>query len=114
MKPMVRELDAKPLLSYNYLIRISMHSDKGEVTRSLLDEALKLDHVAWVARRPYLNSLETRWGGSLNEMLAFVQESREAGLSADQPSYLQALVDAEREWLKKHPTGAEPPAVQSD
>jgi hypothetical protein len=75
---------------------------------------LKLDHVALIARRPYLNSLETRWGGSLNEMLAFMEESRDAGLSADQLSKLQPLVDAEREWLEKHPSGADQPAVNTD
>jgi hypothetical protein len=63
---------------------------------------------------PTFNSLETRWDGSLNEMLAFMQESRDAGPSADQLAKLQALVDAEREWLKKHPAGAEQPAVDSD
>lgn len=107
-------LNSKPVLSYNYLIRISMNGGNQERTRALLDQALKFDRVALAARRPYLKSLEARWGGSLNEMLAFMQESREAGLSADQLSELQALVDAEREWLKKHPDGSQQPAVDSD
>lgn len=64
-------LHSKPMLPYNYLIRISMGFGDREGTRALLDAALKLDKVALAARRPYLNSLETRWGGSLNEMLAF-------------------------------------------
>ncbi len=47
-------------------------------------------------------------------MLAFMEESRDAGLSADQLSKLQPLVDAEREWLEKHPSGADQPAVNTD
>jgi hypothetical protein len=47
-----------------------------------------------------MRSLETRFGGSLDQMSAFLQSSRNAGLSADQLDLLQKMVDNEREWLK--------------
>jgi hypothetical protein len=100
-------LDAKPMVSYNYLIRIGMEIGQKESNRSLLDAALKLDPVALLARRPYLKSLETRWGGSLDQMLAFMDESRNAGLGNGQLAVLQQLIDAERQWLKRLPGGDE-------
>jgi len=93
-------LDSKPMLSYNYLIRVGMALGGRESNRQLLDAALKLDRVALIARRPYLYSLQTRWGGSLNEMLDFMQESRNEGLTDSQLSVLQKVVDDEREWLR--------------
>lgn len=104
-------LDPKPMLSYNYLIRISMHVSTADNTRGLLDAALKLDPVALLARRPYLNSLEKRWGGDLDQMLDFMQQSRNAGLNESQMAILQKVVDEERDWLKKHESGAEQPAM---
>jgi beta-lactamase regulating signal transducer with metallopeptidase domain len=95
-------LDAKPMLSYNFLIRIAMELSDRTEKRQVLDTALRLDPVALLARRPYMISLETRWGGSLNEMLDFFQQSQAAGLPDAKLANLQALIDAEREWLQHH------------
>jgi hypothetical protein len=97
-------MDTKPMVSYSYLIRVGMELGEADANRTLFDAALKLDSVALIARRPYLNSLETRWGGSLEVMLAFMQESRNAGLTDSQLAVLQQLVDGEREWLKRRRT----------
>jgi hypothetical protein len=100
-------MNDKPMVSYNYLIRIGYLTRIGtefgeaDANRALLDAALELDSVALIARRPYLNSLETRRGGSLEAMLAFMQESRNAGLTDSQLAVLQKLVDGERERLKR-------------
>jgi len=98
-------LDSKPMVSYNYLIRIGMELGEQDANRRLLEAALRLDPVALIARRPYLNSLETRWGGSLDEMLRFMQESRNAGLTDNQLALLEKLVDAERKWLDRRSAG---------
>ena len=105
-------LDPKPLVSYNYLIRIGMEFGDHDGNRQLLAAALRLDPVALIARRPYLISLETRWGGSLSEMVNFLEDSRNAGLSDSQLATLDKVVDAEREWLKRHQ--GEPAAATAD
>jgi Domain of unknown function (DUF4034) len=94
-------MNAKPMVSYHYLIRIGMEFGELDANRALLDAALKLESVALIVRRPYLNSLETRWRGSLEAMLAFMHESRNAGLTDSQLAVLQKLVDGERERLKR-------------
>jgi hypothetical protein len=61
------------------------------------------------SRHPYLVSLRTEWGGSLAQMLDFMDESRKAGLTESQLAYLQKLVDSEREWLEKRQQGDKDP-----
>jgi hypothetical protein len=82
-------LDAKPMVSYSILMRIAMQLGEPKVESSLLASALALDPLA-----------ETRWGGSLDKMIAFLQSARDAGLSADQLAELQKFIDFEHEWLK--------------
>ena len=106
-------MDPKPMLSYNFLIRISMEYARHADARSMLDAALRLDPTALLARRPYMISLETRWGGSLNEMLDFLEQSRAAGLPEGKLANLQALIDGERKWLQ-HQTGEPLPAADPD
>jgi len=92
-------LSAKPLLTYNVLIRISMSVGDARENRRLLDAALQFAPTAISVRRAYMRSLETRWGGSLDQMLAFMEECRRAGLSAAQLASLQAIIDNERRTL---------------
>jgi len=105
-------MDPKPMLSYNFLIRINMEYGRHADARSTLDAALKLDPIALLARRPYMISLETRWGGSLNEMLDFLEQSRAAGLPDGKLANLQALIDGERKWLQ-HQSGEPQAAADS-
>jgi beta-lactamase regulating signal transducer with metallopeptidase domain len=95
-------LDSKPLLSYNLLIRMDMETGTQQSTRALLNAALKIDSGAMSVRRAYMRSLQTRWGGSLNEMLSFMQETRKAGFSEDQLWTLDKLIDEERRWISRY------------
>ena len=92
-------LESKPMLTYSLLMRIAMQRGEPQTEKTLLETALALDPQALVPRRAYMTSLETRWGGSLDKMIAFLQSSRDAGLSADQLAQLQKFIDAERVWL---------------
>lgn len=93
-------LDSKPMLSYSVLMRIVMQLGEPQTVRTLFESAVALDPQNLVARASYMRSLETRFNGSLDQMVAFLQSSRDAGLSADQLTLLQKMVDNEREWLK--------------
>ncbi len=99
-------LTPKPLLTYNVLIRIEMATGSSQATRALLNAALKIDPRAMSVRRAYMRSLQTRWGGSLEQMLAFMDETRKIGLAEDQLWTLDKLIDDERQWLARQQAAA--------
>ncbi|HEY4213752.1 MAG TPA: M56 family metallopeptidase [Steroidobacteraceae bacterium] len=103
------ELTAKPMVSYNLLIRISMEYGHQDQTHAYLNAALQLDPAAFIARRPYMRSLGTRWGGSVQQMQEFLDLSRDVGLSAIQIHDLDVMVRGEKIWRARWPdvqTGA--------
>jgi len=93
-------LDPKPMASYGVLMRTNMQLGDQAAVRTLLDAALKLDAHALSPRRAYMRSIQTRFGGSLQQMIDFVQSSRAAGLTPGQLAVLQQFVDDERKWLE--------------
>jgi hypothetical protein len=94
-------LTARPLLSYNVLIRMQMMAGSPQATRALLDSALKIDPTAMSVRRAYMRSLQTRWGGSLSQMQTFMAQTRKIGFTEDQLWTLEKLIDEERKWLAR-------------
>jgi beta-lactamase regulating signal transducer with metallopeptidase domain len=93
-------LDPKPMVSYGILMRTNMQLGDQTAVRTLLNTALKLDPRALIPRRAYLRSIQTRWGGSLEQMIDFVQSSKAAALTPGQLADLQQFVDDERKWLE--------------
>jgi len=93
-------LDPKPMASYGVLMRTNMQLGDQAAVRTLLDAALKLDAHALSPRRAYMRSIQTRFGGSLQQMIDFVQSSGAAGLTPGQLAVLQQFVDDERKWLE--------------
>jgi hypothetical protein len=97
-------LDAAPLVSYRYLIVIGMEFGERDRNRNWLEKATALDRDSIVIRRPYMISLETRWGGSLDAMQEFLDLSRQAGASPNHLRMLAELIDREQQWLHKNQT----------
>jgi len=95
-------LDPKPTASYRYLIKIGMENGTRKRNRELLSAALQLDPISITIRRPYMMTLETRWGGSLDEMTSFLEESRKAGVPADELQSLSAMIDKEHQWRNRN------------
>ena len=52
-----------------------------------------------VMREKYMGSLQTRWGGSQEQMLAFLNECRSAGLSAADLRVLESYIIGDRAWV---------------
>lgn len=73
-------LYARPVDSYRYLIRVAKGQSNGE-ERAMLDKALQLDPKAYDARDEYFYTIMPRWGGSLKEMAAYVEECNKSPLS---------------------------------
>jgi tetratricopeptide (TPR) repeat protein len=92
-------LDARPLLSFHYLIDPSDSLLWFRSNRGLLDEAIALDPNNIIVRRKYLTTLPKRWGGSLEKMEAFLRECRDARLPVAHLEKLEHIVAQERAML---------------
>jgi tetratricopeptide (TPR) repeat protein len=98
-------LDDKPLLSYLHGIHVHMYLGETDQIRALLDGAIKIDPQNSIVRQAYMDSLETRWGGSVAEMRQFLDECRKAGLSPSHLQGLEAQVQEDEGWSKQYQEG---------
>jgi hypothetical protein len=96
-------LTKKPLLTYHSIIAVTMFEpvmgDDG-LARRMLSESIRVDPRNFVVRYKYFASLQTRWGGSLEQMLDFEKQARAAGLSDTQLRYFASMLAAERRWVQ--------------
>jgi tetratricopeptide (TPR) repeat protein len=95
------KLSAKPLLSYLHAIDLNNYVSEREECRRLLDASLKVDPHNFVVRRKFIVTLETRWGGSADELASFIEESRRAGTSADHLRELESVAAENEAWVLK-------------
>jgi tetratricopeptide (TPR) repeat protein len=91
-------LDPKPVLTYLQQVTIDQFLGPTEEGRKILDQSIALDPKSYVVRFAYMSELRPRWGGSLEQMRAFLEECRAAHLSGAQLDSLQATI-AEEEAL---------------
>ena len=88
-------MDDKPVLSYLHAIDISSAHSEADESRRLFDLAVKIDADNFIVREKYMGTLQSRWGGSAEEMAAFLQECDKAHLSAAHKNALKAMVAEE-------------------
>lgn len=96
-------LTKKPLLTYHSIIAVTMLDAMiggDDLARRMLDESIRVDPRNFVVRYKYFASLQTRWGGSLEQMLDFEKQARAAGLSDGQLRYFANMLVAERRWVQ--------------
>ena len=106
-------LDDKPLLSYLHAIDISNSLGQADESRRLFDLAVKIDPRNFIVREKYMGTLQTRWGGSVEQMRDFLQECRQAQLSAAHLKALEALVIEDEGWVHQYREGNPEAAVRS-
>jgi tetratricopeptide (TPR) repeat protein len=95
-------LDPKPMLSLNHAIDIATFLGDPDSGRKFLDRALGLDSEAFLVRVKYMGNLQSRWGGSPQEMQAFLDECRKARLSKAHLDELASMVAVDRIWSHVH------------
>jgi tetratricopeptide (TPR) repeat protein len=88
-------LDDKPLLSYLHAMDIGAYLGNPDESRKLLDLSLSIDPRNFVAREKYMSFLEPRWGGSVEQMYAFLDECKKARLSAEHLRALEGIIVAD-------------------
>jgi tetratricopeptide (TPR) repeat protein len=94
-------LDDKPILTYAQLMDIARYVGNGESARAILEAAIKVDRYNLVVRVKYMGTLEPRWGGSEEEMRAFLEESRRAGLPEAPLRLLEGMIFADQAQTEK-------------
>jgi len=86
-------LDDKPLLTYAQEMDIATFVGEGDArARAILDAAIKVDRDNIVVREKYMGTLEPRWGGSVEAMQAFLEESKRSGLSSARLGLLEGII----------------------
>lgn len=101
------EQDPKLLPAYSALIDIEQGSGSAEDAAYFESEAVKHSPAAYYLRHNYLTSLQPRWGGSYEEMQAYVDKLDEAAKINPRIWSLKGEVSAERGrwvWLQEKNT----------
>jgi tetratricopeptide (TPR) repeat protein len=89
-------LDKRPLLTYLNEMSIALYDGDEPEIRALLQQSLTVDPQNVIVRHNYMGSLKPRWGGSVEQMTAFLEESRNAGLSTPKLQLLEAVIITDR------------------
>ena len=98
-------LDSKPLLSYVHQLTIAQLVGRTAEERAILDRSIALDKNNYVVRYAFMGALQTRWGGSPEQMQDFMEKCREAHLSATQLGSLQGLIAEDEAWNHRYIEG---------
>lgn len=99
------ERTRKPILSLSRAIEVAGLSGAEDHGRGFLDRAIALDATTFIPRASYMYNLQTRWGGSLEQMQSFLEESRQFPLSRHHQDLLESIVVEEQGWLHLHDDG---------
>jgi tetratricopeptide (TPR) repeat protein len=89
-------LEKRPPLTYFNEMSIAIYEGDTREIRALLDQSLGVDPQHVIIRHEYMMSLAPRWGGAVEQMSAFLEESRNAGLSKPKLQLLEAVIISDR------------------
>jgi tetratricopeptide (TPR) repeat protein len=92
-------LDRKPLLSVFYALDIGKFGGDAAHNLELLHASVAIDPRNFIVREMYEQTLQTAWGGSTDEIRAFVAQCKRAGLPAAQMKALRSVVYADEAWI---------------
>jgi TPR repeat protein len=93
------------------LTNIRQYFGDPKGARQLLDRSIAIDPHNFIIRENYMNALQTRWGGSVNEMKAFLNECQHAGLAAEKFKALEAKVFEDEAYVHRYVDGDSNAAV---
>ncbi|MEQ1796205.1 MAG: DUF4034 domain-containing protein [Nitrospira sp.] len=97
-----RTLTVKPIVSIVHLLNVTKHRDGDLGNRYWLEEANRIDSQNYGARRRYMLTLTPRWGGSYEDMYAFLQECRLQKLPSDHIRIYEAIIHDDRANMLRH------------
>lgn len=92
-------LSKKPLLTHYNILCIARLLGQRLLGNETLKVACKIDPKNFIIRYKYMGMLQTRWGGSLQEMQLFRKEINEVGFPNDQLQLFDDLISNDKNWL---------------
>jgi hypothetical protein len=95
-------LARKPIVSIVHLMNVTKHRDGGQVNRTWLDAAIRIDKTSYGARRRFMYTLRPRWGGSYEEMLAFLKECEIASVPAEHLRIYESIMYIDQGGMRVH------------
>jgi len=95
-------LTKKPLLTLLHQLTVAQSYGQKSEERTLLDRSIAMDPHNYVVRYAYMYVLQSRWGGSLEQMQLFLEQCRKAHLSAGQLRSLEAVVADEEAFTARY------------
>lgn len=97
-----RSLTLKPIVSIVHLLNITKHRDGDLGNRYWLEEANRIDPDNYAARRRYMLTLTPRWGGSYEDMQAFLGECRTQQVSSEYIRIFEAIIHSDKANMLRH------------
>lgn len=85
------QLTAKPYLSWFFMMSITMQEGTPAESRAILDKSVTQYPLSELLRVRYIQTLTPRWGGSYDQMEAFIARSRKEGMPDRVVHELQAM-----------------------
>jgi uncharacterized membrane protein YjgN (DUF898 family) len=89
------KLTAKPYLSTLYLLNVALLDGPRDAHRKWLDLGTSIDPNNSLLRKRYMVSLQPRWGGSFDEMRAFIAECAQQKVPASTMAALKLNLASE-------------------
>lgn len=89
-------LSSRPHMAVLGLLNIARYRNDEAAADHYLSEARRILPGNILARARYLDHLRPRWGGSYEQMSAFVQRCRSEGLAEDQLVVLAAMIENDK------------------
>ena len=95
-------LTAKPVLSYMGIVSLSKLEHMDRLAEDAFESARKIAPRNFIVRVAYMYALQTRWGGSLQQMNEQREEAIRAGLPPEKVRLFDEMVFDERDWVAKN------------
>jgi len=92
------ELTARPVVSYAYIVTMSLYLPDKISAQEYLERGLAIAPHSYTIRRARLDTLQPRWGGSLDAMDQLLAQAIAAGFPSDKLRSLEATRHAYAGW----------------
>jgi hypothetical protein len=92
-------LTAKPIISITQIMAIEQLGGRHDGLDEMLKLAIKTDPKNVSARHVYMNSLQGRWGGSLEEMERYLEAVKASGMPEDHLKSMEDMIIGEKLWV---------------
>jgi|HubBroStandDraft_1064217.scaffolds.fasta_scaffold186066_2 hypothetical protein len=95
-------LTSKPIVTYYAMASAGQFEGLHKLEQAILTKANHIDGTNFIVRYKYMETLTTRWGGSLQQMVEFRNQVKNDGLPPEQVHLFDEAISDEVKWLAQH------------